>query len=161
MKNLNGFNLSLGATPTIDRTITYIGASSSGRMHQYAVTPKYRSELEAAGVVFSEHRENSFYAATRIYLAPTVGSTFTHEVASFISEGRKVNYFKGIDKAKQKAFVNDQMEEEDARLMAKAKAKGLSEDALFKAQIYKLRIQKLRKEIGMLSSSNAEDALGA
>lgn len=158
MKDLM-FNLTLGATGDNDMLITYVGPSSSGRMHEYSVSEKLRKGLEKAGVVFSIHRENSFYSPTRIHLATEKGATFTHEVSCFESDGRKVNFFPNLDKDKQKKFVQDLRNKERIAMMKAATNENLSELALYKAELMELQIRKLQREIANLNSSS-EDPTG-
>lgn len=160
MFEVKEFALGAGSSQSVDREITFLGASSSGRMFEYAVSEAYKEELVKQGVTFSVHRPLSFYSPTHIHLAPKKGDKFAHEVAGFTNEsGANVNFFKNIDKDAQKAFVEDLRDQGDIRRMAKAQANGLSEDALFKAELYRAKIQKIKREIALLKSE--EDAMGA
>lgn len=157
MKDLK-VNLTLGATND-DMLITYVGPSSSGRMHQYSVSEKLRKELEKKGVVFSAHRENSFYSPTRIYLATERGATFEHPVECFETDGRKVNFFPNLDKDKQKKFVQDLRNKERIAMMKAATNENLSELALYKAELMELQIRKLQREIANMNNM-MEDPTG-
>ena len=131
-------------------TVKFNGASSSGRSFEYTVNNTDKTALEADGVVFStvSGRENSFYSPTNLHSTKnTIGATAEVDVRSYTPSGssRAVNFFHGINKAVQKAFVKKLRDMELLDRMKLGMENGVDALALFQAD-------KLMKEMALLDA---------
>lgn len=118
--------------------VSYQGATSSGRMHKFAIVVPIMPEVEdgegvvtmsseaataaellrittglkAAGVVLNTNiGDRHFLSSTHLYSAPTIGNEVDVDVRGYhdTNSDRDVNFFADIDKAAQKDFAQRQV----------------------------------------------------
>ena len=145
-------------------TITYRGTTASGKGFKYEVTSdeKITKGLEKDGVVMNKNLGHSgFISQTHLFLAKNEGDSVEVDVHGYEdSTGRQVNWFKGIDKMKQKSFAeNKAVRAEVASIVGIETAltdANSSLDVYKFEQIRLLRLQqaKLSKEIALIASAD-------
>lgn len=138
--------------------ITFLGASSSGRSYEYSVADDAAKQLlESNGVNFSvaPGRELSFYSSTNCYLfGNEIGRTLEVNVKGYEpSPGRTVNYFNGVDKAKQKAFVQSIKDNATLTRMSVAVEAGHDSLALHKADVLMAELALMKEKLAKMQSA--------
>jgi hypothetical protein len=113
-------------------TVKYLGSTSTGRYHKYEVIPTitpakpasgagateveatpeivntHVAELTADGVEMNKNLGvTGFLSQTHLHTTPKVGDTVEADVRAFVKNATTtVNFFHGIDRAKQEAFAS-------------------------------------------------------
>jgi hypothetical protein len=149
--------------------IKYIGTTSSGRGFKYEIiadtdakVAAAKTALEADKVVFNPNLGVvGFISQTHLYTTPKIGDVVDVDVKGYEDErSRQVNWFKDIDKIKQKAFAeNKAVQAEVASIVGVENAltdANSSLDVYKFEQIRLLRLQqaKLSKEIALIASAD-------
>lgn len=146
--------------------IKFIGATSSGKSFKYEITADSAPKLTALetalkndGVMMNPNLGvPGFISQTHLYLTPNEGDTVEVDVMGYMDDrtDRNVNWFKGIDKSKQKNFAEKQQLTAEVRSIVNVENtltdlnSSLDVERFEKVRLLKLQQKKLSREIELM-----------
>lgn len=146
--------------------IKFIGATSSGKSFKYEIiadtAPKLTALQEALkndGVKMNPNLGvPGFISQTHLYLTPNEGDTFEVDVRGYHDDrtDRDINWFKDIDKIKQKNFAEKQQLTAEVRSIVNVENtltdlnSSLDVERFERVRLLKLQQKKLAREIDLM-----------